>query len=832
MTLAIRFLIESGLHQLALLLLPDYEPEAEIIPTSTYEPQAEIIPTPAEPTPSLSLPPNYKPIPVPNPPAIPQTLQFARVLRPLARQIEVGKPKILDEDKTVERIANTRVWQPVLKPETELLLDVALVFDTSPSMSLWPRFAEDFRRICSHYGIFRDLRIWKLQHNCNLAVGKVQLTSLSGAIHNPSELLLGSGRRAVMIISDCVAPAWHDGRMRELVSIWSAKLPTVIVQVFPERLWSRTALARSVTVELQSKQGRGQDDFPNPSNVLIPLARSYWDRDRLKGNLRLPVLTIELDSLSDWVRVVSGDRRARVVGIVWSDRQDESNRPQKANLNNLADSFLLTASPQARELAGLLASAPVITLPIVRLIQRAMLPHSTSVHVAEVFMGGLLKVSGSQTPTFANAEKIAYQFIDDEVRDRLRAGFPAIDGLIVLERVSNYVAKGLGKSIAEFKALLRTPSTDEQLPELEFLKAFAKVTAKILRGLGSEFAAIADSLTPPETEPTLASPDEFPLEDLEYEVAEFLNFPLLEDFEYEPAQITNILERFEFETATLIQGTRLLGLRREWMIHRSRAANWRYTEALSQEIGLEMVFIPEGTFIMGAPEDEPESGDFERPQHQVTLQSFYLGRYPITQAQWSIVANWPQVEQELGPEPARFKGDNHPVELVNWEEAVEFCQRLSAKTGRIYRLPSEAQWEYACRAETETPFHYGEIITADLANYDARKTYNGSPQGEYRRETTDVGTFPANPWGLSDMHGNVWEWCEDDWHSSYKGAPDDGRAWLEESAIDTRKLLRGGSWRHIPKSCRSAYRGLITRVYRFDAFGFRVCCEVPRALSP
>lgn len=827
-TFAILLLIKSRLHQLALLLLPEYQPPTEIIHPTLDEPQVEIVPTPAEPTPSLSLPPNYKPIPVPDPPAIPQTLKLARVLRPLARQVEVGKPKILDEDKTVERIADTGVWQPVLKPETELLLDVALVFDTSPSMSLWQRFAEDLRQVFSHYGIFRDLRIWKLHHKSNLATGEVQLTSLSGAIHNPSELLLGSGRRAVMIISDCVAPAWHDGRMRELVGIWSAKLPTAIVQVFPERLWSRTALARAVTVKFQSKPGRGQDDIPNPSNVLKPLARSYWDRDRLKGNLRLPVLTIELDSLSDWVRVVSGDRRARVAGIVWSDRQDESKQKateprEKPKHNELADTFLLTASPQARELAGLLASAPVITLPIVRLVQRAMLPQSTSVHVAEVFMGGLLKVSGSQTPTFANAEKIAYQFIDDEVRDRLRAGFPAIDELIVLERVSNYVAKGLGKSIAQFKALLRTPSPDQLSPELEFLNAFAKVTAKILRGLGSEFAAIADSLTPAETEPTTASPHEFPLEDLEYEVAEFINFPPLQDFEYEPAQITNILERFEFETAEIEKS-------RE--IRRQPAANWGYTEALGEEIALEMVSIPGGSFIMGAPENEPNSRNRERPQHEVTVGSFFMGRYPITQAQWRIVANWSQVERSLDRDPSRFKGDNRPVEQVSWEEAVEFCQRLSAKTGKTYRLPSEAEWEYACRAGTTSPFHFGEIITTDLANYNGDYTYNNSPKGEYRIETTDVGTFPANRWGLHDLHGNVWEWCSDDWHDSYEEAPEDGRAWLEAKATDTYKLLRGGCWNYNPNYCRSAYRNNNTRDNRNLNFGFRVCCVPPRTLSP
>jgi formylglycine-generating enzyme required for sulfatase activity len=245
-----------------------------------------------------------------------------------------------------------------------------------------------------------------------------------------------------------------------------------------------------------------------------------------------------------------------------------------------------------------------------------------------------------------------------------------------------------------------------------------------------------------------------------------------------------------------------------------------------------MVSIPGGSFIMGAPENEPNSRNRERPQHEVTVGSFFMGRYPITQAQWRIVANWSQVERSLDRDPSRFKGDNRPVEQVSWEEAVEFCQRLSAKTGKTYRLPSEAEWEYACRAGTTSPFHFGEIITTDLANYNGDYTYNNSPKGEYRIETTDVGTFPANRWGLHDLHGNVWEWCSDDWHDSYEEAPEDGRAWLEAKATDTYKLLRGGCWNYNPNYCRSAYRNNNTRDNRNLNFGFRVCCVPPRTLSP
>jgi formylglycine-generating enzyme required for sulfatase activity len=161
----------------------------------------------------------------------------------------------------------------------------------------------------------------------------------------------------------------------------------------------------------------------------------------------------------------------------------------------------------------------------------------------------------------------------------------------------------------------------------------------------------------------------------------------------------------------------------------------------------------------------------------------------------------------------------------------EFCRRLSNRTGKRYGLPSEAQWEYACRAGTTTPFHFGAMITSELANYDASESYNGSPTSEPRQETTDVGIFPANEWGLHDMHGNVWEWCEDDWHDNYEGAPEDGSAWVESDRKTSNRLLRGGSWGISPEYCRSACRISHSRINRYFNFGFRVSCMPPRTDS-
>ncbi len=266
-------------------------------------------------------------------------------------------------------------------------------------------------------------------------------------------------------------------------------------------------------------------------------------------------------------------------------------------------------------------------------------------------------------------------------------------------------------------------------------------------------------------------------------------------------------------------------------IHRRKLTAQFYPEDLGKGINLDMVLIPSGRFEMGSPEDEPERGDSEGPQHLVTVPDFFMGKYQVTQAQWRIVADYPTVNIKLKEDPSNFKGNHLPVEQISWDEAVEFCDRLTAKTGRSYRLPSEAEWEYACRGGTKTPFAFGKTLTTELANYDGNYTYADGSEGQYLEKTTPVGTFPANTFGLYDMHGNVYEWCEDHWHRNYDEAPDDGSAWLENSSKPgAERVLRGGSWFGDPWWCRSASRHDLAAGTRNDSIGFRVVSCVPRTL--
>jgi formylglycine-generating enzyme required for sulfatase activity len=253
----------------------------------------------------------------------------------------------------------------------------------------------------------------------------------------------------------------------------------------------------------------------------------------------------------------------------------------------------------------------------------------------------------------------------------------------------------------------------------------------------------------------------------------------------------------------------------------------KQTKSLIEDLGkgvmLEMLVIPGGDFLMGSLESEGKRSTNERPQHSVTVKPFLMSKTPITQEQWREIACLKEeVHQKLKLRPSNLGGKKHPVTNVSWYDAIEFCARLSQKTGHEYRLPSEAEWEYACRAGTTTPFHFGETITSNLANYDGRYLWSSEPQGIYREKTNSVDSFQvANSFGLFDMHGNVWEWCLDSWHESYDGAPTNGDEWLDGSENQTH-VIRGGSWRNEPLRCRSASRWYNNTNKPSQNIGFRI----------
>ncbi|WP_414581389.1 SAV_2336 N-terminal domain-related protein [Scytonema sp. PCC 10023] len=764
--------------------------------TQVTEPRAEVY-LPSSVQSSAKSPENREAIPIKVPAAVAlrNVLALGRALRPLMRKVPSPTENILDEEATVCRIAQEKIWVPVLKPAPERWLELGLVVEQSSSTAVWKQTITELQRLLKHHGAFRDVRTWELK----VTETKVQLFPQnstgadSSTPYTPEVLIDPKGQRLILLVSDCISPAWRRKFIHPVLELWGRKSLMTILQLLPERLWERTPLASEIPVLLRSL---------NPGVFNSHLIVETWDKDttdeienaiqedanKIQNSIPVPIVTLEPEPLLKWSQVLAGLGNVKTAGFKFSsvnvvEHRDTQQLTEHKELNltpqALVSRFRATASPLARRLAGLMAAAPV-SLPVVQLIQQTLLSQSSQIHVAEVFMSGLLKPLTSIRQD-TDADYIEYEFVEG-VRELLLESVPVSKTISVIDNVSEFVAKRLGLSVREFEARLLTPVSQGEDSLKTKIRPFAQLKAQVLRQLGGEYARFAEEL----------------------------------EGQY--------FEVFEFNVVTVNRGGEII--KRE-----TKQAQY-FTEDLGNSITLEMVAIPGGKFIMGSPEGE--GNDREKPQHEVTVQPFFMGRYPVTQAQWRAVAALPQVNKELDPNPSHFKGDDRPVEQISWYDALEFCARLNFRinftAGRDYRLPSEAEWEYACRAGTTTPFYFGETITTDLANYRGNSTYGNAPTGEYRQQTIPVGSFPPNAFGLYDMHGNVSEWCADTWHENYQGAPKDGSAWINDN--DNRTLLRGGSWDFLPVSCRSASRGCGHRAERdniVNYIGFRVVCVFGRS---
>ncbi len=954
---------------------PEFGPEDQDISPPPPPPRANI----AAPTPQVGvLPPQTLPVWLADPAMLTDSLAIIRALKPLLKKMDAGIGKHLDETATVETIARTRLVLPVLKAEKEPWFDIVLVVDRGSSMAIWQRLVKDVVRILRRYGAFRDVRVFDLVVNPEApAEEQVRLVANPQRPgHRPSELIDQQGRRLAIVLSDCAGAYWWDGTLLPMLQDWGKIMPTMIWHMLPPWMWKRTALGRGTAVAISN-------DIPGVENQQLRVqVQERCAPEDAHQRVAMPVVTSDLKDLTRWSLMLAGDRRELTPGFLLpqqgavvprsktyeaiAEERAKQNVGDEANdeefqaaydqaLEDLArervERFVELASPEAQRLIMLLAAAPVITLPVVRLIRDAMLYEARSpLPVAEVFLSGLLQrlpgqdihqlerqLAQDQEPSSVDPsalgetagpelssvvpeaqDLVQYDFAP-RVRSVLLEYLPAVDTIEVINSVSAAVERRWNQvSDQDFRAFL-TDLNVEVPEELSGLRSFASVTADILEQLGRvEYAQLANRLRNSreeipledsisaffgeveinllrfrqiqEEEDFLKDEDSLELEAFEYEFAEYLNLTPLETFEFIDAQLvdepeekafplplqtenftvvtfevqesseadpTLDTEPFEFTVATLerqrVQGGFLDAPQQkmffggeQWVIQRRRKRAYRFIESLPGNITLEMVAISRGNFLMGSPDNEPEHYDRESPQHNVNVAPFFIGQYPINQAQWRIVAGLPKIEKDLRADPSNHKGGKYPVEQVSWSDAIEFCARLSVLTGKAYRLPSEAEWEYACRAGTPTPFHFGETISSEVANYKGDNAYADGPTGESRNETTNIKHFEcANAFGLSDMHGNVWEWCQDHWHENYEGAPDDSKAWevkpnsfakplrggsrrsyiYEAQGDSNLRVIRGGSWFDLPKYCRSAYRRHASPDDIFISLGFRVCCS-------
>lgn len=433
---------------------------------------------------------------VPDARSLREPLSLARSLKPLLRRVVSGWSTTLDEAATVERIADEQLWLPVLKPALEPWLDLALLVDESISMQIWHRTIAELQRLLSHYGVFRDVRVWRLVTD---ELGQVKLqpgigtTARRQTARRPSELIDPGGRRLILVATDCVSSGWQDGTLVPALKLWASSGPLAIVQMLPEWLWSRTGLGFASAVKLQSL-------LPGvPNQQLIASEVSHWDEIDLDAGIKVPVVTLEPEPFATWTEMVAGKGGVWSPGFVLEEAGSPNGQiPQlpaiatEVSAEQRVQRFRVTASPMARRLAGLLAAAPAISLPVVRIIQDQLLPESRQVHVAEVFLGGLLKPLGD-IGLELNSDAVQYDFWDG-VRELLLKSMPTSDVVDVVEEVSKFVATRLGLSLEAFAAVLRNPQQVEEHELTSQSRPFARVTAQILRQLSGEYAQFAEEL--------------------------------------------------------------------------------------------------------------------------------------------------------------------------------------------------------------------------------------------------------------------------------------------------------------------------------------------------
>ena len=445
------------------------------------------------------------PIKVMSAPAIRDPLAIIRAMRPLIRQVSTGEDAGLDEVATAQRIADECIWMPVTKPAVEPWLELALIIDESPSMLIWRRTVLELQRLLKHYGAFRDVRTWGMvavemndDESSELVKQQVYIRpEFSGRVTQqslrcPEELIDPNGRRLVLVVTDCVSALWREGTVLSLLKIWADQGPLAIVQMLPEWMWVRTALRQAADAQFYGLE-------PGLANQRLSVNRSpLLDEtiaDSQQSEVRTPIVTLEPEPIGIWSHVVAGKGNVYAPGVIfkpslqsaWAqvERRRKTKPTPEPTPEQRVQRFKAASTPMARQLAGLVAAAPVIHLPVIRLIQDILLPESRQVHVAEVLLGGLLTPVAPSAPG-TNPDDVIYEFVEPQIRSILLDGAPVTDTTEVL---SKYVTRHLGKaSLDVFIAELRLWIRGETTAEGDDLRPFAVMAADVLKRWGGRYA--------------------------------------------------------------------------------------------------------------------------------------------------------------------------------------------------------------------------------------------------------------------------------------------------------------------------------------------------------
>ncbi|MGL5065897.1 MAG: SAV_2336 N-terminal domain-related protein, partial [Microcoleus sp.] len=451
-------------------------------PQKNAEPEIGIAPRRSQTNPF-----NCLPIKVANPPSIRDPLALVRSLRPLMRQVPAGQIEGLDESATARQIAESGIWQPIVKPVLEPWWDVVLVADESASMSIWRQTVLEFRQLLRNYGAFRDVQLWGLYGAEEKTKGKrpclrpgIGSEALKSAPRQPEEILDPSGRRLIVLISDCVAACWQDEALIEMLGLWSKHSPVAIAQVLPQWLWVRTACRGFEPVQLTALESGVSN-----SQLVVDWSGVWEAESDRKTGVCVPIVPLEPDAILTWSQMVMGRSEAPGYWVRSSSIEPQPSEPTSLSPQQCVEQFQVMSSPAAQRLMGLVAASPVIALPVIRLIQETMLPESRQMNVAEVLLGGLLEPINPPLPG-ANPDGVEYRFVDEAIRDLLLAQTPVPDTVSVL---SKFVERP-DRSLDQFVAELQRPISSEDAEDAELVektRCFATVTASVLKRKGGKY---------------------------------------------------------------------------------------------------------------------------------------------------------------------------------------------------------------------------------------------------------------------------------------------------------------------------------------------------------
>jgi hypothetical protein len=500
----------------------------------------------------------------PSAPSLRDSLKLGQSFRPLMRRVPSRTRQTLNEEATAIRIAEQpKTWMPVLElePTPERWLSVSLVVEQSPTSGLWQDVIDDLMRLLARQGAFQNVRLWRLDAS---AAGQIQLFSKpyiplqQQQPRRHKELTDPGGRHLVLLVSDAMSDLWQSTAFYDCLQDWAKVGLVALLQLLPERLWQQSALGLGVLAQLSS----WRPGVANPQ--LDPWLLSPLDEIDVRAALKLPVITLQPESVLQWANVVAGSGSSRTAGVLLEPFGRSETRQsvapglpeQPLTDQERVNRFRAIASPTARRLAVLMSLVPV-SLPVICLIQQTSLPEATQVHIAEVFMGGLLESVESSASPDAPSAPLCYEFIG-EIRAILNQGVPRSQVDNLLDMVSQYIATKAGLTTRTFTALLALQKNSGEGSENIQVQEFARITQEVLYRLGGSHRAWVESLELISVEAELSKIENFDveLEEFEYEAAKvsfaeallpFLQFRTLDT---EPPQTDNfILEEFEYQAA-------------------------------------------------------------------------------------------------------------------------------------------------------------------------------------------------------------------------------------------------------------------------------------------